>query len=240
MINKQRAKIICELHPQHRGSMADLKSMILQCKMFGADFVKLQLYDTLKLHGDALRKHLEISFNELEEINDYSNKLSIELFCSVFDEERVEWCEKLDFKYIKIASRSFKNEALVKKALSTKKTVFLSNGFDQQDFRYGIPVENKVNPEAPKYFYCTPEYPTTLNNVTIPDFEQYSGFSDHSLGLTACKVAVTKGAQFVEKHFTLNKHMHIDCEKGHLGSMDHKELQELKNFIMEYELINEQ
>ena len=74
MINKQKAKIICELHPQHRGSMSDLESMILQCKMFGGDFVKLQLYDTLKLHGDAKRKHLEISLKELKKIKSYCNK----------------------------------------------------------------------------------------------------------------------------------------------------------------------
>ena len=237
MINKQKAKIICELHPQHRGSMSDLESMILQCKMFGGDFVKLQLYDTLKLHGDAKRKHLEISLKELKKIKSYCDNLSIELFCSVFDEEKIDWCKELDFKYIKIASRCFEDEALVKKALATKKTVLISNGFNKGDFRYGI---NKWDSNLPKYFYCTPEYPTTLNNVDLPRFtDEYCGFSDHSLGLTACKIAITKEVKFIEKHFTLNKSMHIDHEKGHLGSMDYKELQELKNFIMEYELINE-
>ena len=143
MIDKQKTKIICELHPQHRGSMTDLKSMILQCKMFGGDFVKLQLYDTLKLHGDTLRKHLEISFDELKEIHDYSDKLSIELFCSVFDEERVEWCENLDFKYIKIASRSFKNEALVKKRFPRKKLFFCLMGLISKIF--AMAFQQKIN-----------------------------------------------------------------------------------------------
>ena len=232
MIDKQKAKIICELHPQHRGSMNELQSMILQCKMFGGDFVKLQLYNTLNLHGDTKRAHLEISFEELKLIKSYCDNLSVDLFCSVFDEERIDWCTELDFKYIKIASRCFEDEKLVKKALETKKIVFISNGFNKNDFRYG---DNMF-----RYFYCTPEYPTTLNNITIPDFlDNYCGFSDHSLGLTACKIAITKGAKFIEKHFTLNKNMHIDHEKGHLGSMDYKELQQLKNFIIEYELINE-
>ena len=33
--------------------------------------------------------------------------------------------------------------------------------------------------------------------------------------------------------------MHIDCEKGHLGSMDYKELQQLKQFINENQLVND-
>ena len=69
MTSKTKTKIICELHPQHRGDINDLESMILQCKMFGGDMVKLQLYDTLKLHGNTDRKHLEITAEELKRIN---------------------------------------------------------------------------------------------------------------------------------------------------------------------------
>ena len=90
-----------------------------------------------------------------------------------------------------------------------------------------------------EYFYCTPQYPTLLPDAKIPKFTDYSGFSDHTLGITACKIAAQQGAKYIEKHFTLNKNMHIDCEKGHLGSMDYKELQQLKQFINEKELVND-
>ena len=33
MTSKTKTKIICELHPQHRGDINDLESMILQCKL---------------------------------------------------------------------------------------------------------------------------------------------------------------------------------------------------------------
>ena len=33
----------------------------------------------------------------------------------------------------------------------------------------------------------------------------YDGFSDHTLGIEACLVAVARGAAVIEKHFTLNK-----------------------------------
>ena len=44
--SKQRkVKIISEIHPQHLGSMDEAKRMILQSKLGGADFVKVQLYN---------------------------------------------------------------------------------------------------------------------------------------------------------------------------------------------------
>ena len=80
MTSKTKTKIICELHPQHRGDINDLESMILQCKMFGGDMVKLQLYDTLKLHGNTDRKHLEITAEELKRINNLCKNINMELF----------------------------------------------------------------------------------------------------------------------------------------------------------------
>ena len=40
--------IISEIHPQHYGSMSEIKRMIIQSKIGGADIVKLQLYDSKK------------------------------------------------------------------------------------------------------------------------------------------------------------------------------------------------
>ncbi len=59
---------------------------------------------------------------------------------------------------------------------------------------------------------CTSAYPAALedaNLMTIPNlaetFGVISGFSDHTLGITAPVVAVTLGAKVIEKHFILDK-----------------------------------
>ena len=78
-------KIIAEIHPQHRGSMNEIKRMILQCKISGADIVKVQLYDGKKLFNNDERKYLEISKDELAEINDYCKNIDIELSASIFN-----------------------------------------------------------------------------------------------------------------------------------------------------------
>ena len=49
--NQRNVKIISEIHPQHYGSMSEIKRMIIQSKIGGADIVKIQLYDSKKLWG---------------------------------------------------------------------------------------------------------------------------------------------------------------------------------------------
>ena len=68
---KNKVTIISEIHPQHHGSMSELKRMILQSKIGGADYIKLQLYNSQKLFNNNLRKYLEISQEELKEITEY-------------------------------------------------------------------------------------------------------------------------------------------------------------------------
>ena len=36
-------------------------------------------------------------------------------------------------------------------------------------------------------------------------FNNKIGYSDHTIGNSACKIAVTLGASVIEKHFTFNK-----------------------------------
>ena len=44
--------------------------MIIQSKIWGVDIVKLQLYDSKKLPGDDRRKYLDVTKDELAEINE--------------------------------------------------------------------------------------------------------------------------------------------------------------------------
>jgi len=81
---QRRVKIISEIHPQHLGSISEIKRMILQCKMGGADFVKLQLYSSKKLFNNNDRLYLEFSKKEFLEIVKYCKSIDIEIFASLF------------------------------------------------------------------------------------------------------------------------------------------------------------
>ena len=203
-IKQRNVKIITEIHPQHLGSMNEAKRMVLQSKIGGADFVKIQLYDSKKLFNNTDRLYLQFSKEEFFEIVNYSRNLGIEIFASIFDEEKIKWCEDMDINYYKIASRTVKEDKnLCKKIIQTGKTVFVSLGMHDYK-KKGLPFKNK----NVIYFYCVSKYPTNLNEINMPDFKEnklIQGFSDHTIGIGACIYAVSRGAKYLEKHFSNNK-----------------------------------
>jgi sialic acid synthase SpsE len=226
---KGRVGIVSEIHPQHGGDMSTLKVMIMQSHMAGADAVKLQLYSSQALFGDDRKKHMEISFDELNEIKEHADLFGIDVFASAFDEERIEWCESLGFKYHKIASRMAPNKEFCEKVIKLGKPTLISTRGDKP-----------YKADNLEYLYCVPEYPTVLGNINMPSkFEKEGsmGYSDHSLGITACQVAIARGAKIVEKHFTLSKNLQNPDERGHQGGMTYEDLLQLRRFADECMII---
>ena len=54
-----------------------------------------------------------------------------------------------------------------------------------------------------KYLYCVSKYPTSLGDIEMPDFTKsfFSGYSDHTVGISAVLLAISRGAEYIEKHF---------------------------------------
>ena len=172
------------------------------------------------MFGDKSRSRNEFTFNQVRQIKDMCDVHGIEFFASVFDEEKIEWCEELGVKRYKIASRTVVAEPeLCKKVIALGKTTYISLGFWTE---HELPfVEDNV-----QYFNCISKYPTSC--LDIKDFSYNNdviGLSDHSYGVSYALFNISKGASFIEKHFTLNKSMDGN---DHIGSMDLKELKLLR------------
>jgi len=223
--------IISELSHQHGGDIDALETMMLQSKMGGADLGKVQLISSQDLFGDDRKRYAELSFNEFAHLTDYGKTIGLPLFASVFDIEKLEWCKNLNIDYYKIASRSFENKELVEAAIATGKTVFISTGYNYNETPFQTPYSGK----NVFYFYCLPEYPCSLEKF-VPH-HVLDGYSDHCCGLTAAITAVTEGAIYIEKHFTLSKSLQSESERGHLGSMDLDDLIRLRRFCDEFALL---
>jgi sialic acid synthase SpsE len=227
--------IISEIHPQFLGSMSELKRMILQSKIGGADYVKVQLYSSKKLFNNSEREYLEISKKELKEIKNFSDTHGIGLTASIFDEERLDWCEELDFDFYKIASRTLIDDFnLCEKIVSTKKMTIASLGM--YDYSKGKPFSNS----NVKYLYCVSKYPTQLYELNMPNFKDsfFDGFSDHTVGIAACLHAVSKGAEIVEKHFSNSKNLNVETQQAHTCSMDVQDLNLLRHLSDSINLIS--
>ena len=55
---------------------------------------------------------------------------------------------------------------------------------------------------------------------------EYDGFSDHTIGLDCAKIALARGADIIEKHFSLCYNMGVDGK----WSMTPSDLKELKRW----------
>jgi sialic acid synthase SpsE len=224
-------EIIAEIGQNFNGDIELAKELIRLAKINGADVAKFQVYDAKALFPKENNPwydyncKTELNKEHLKILMDECAKVGIEFMASAFDEERVEWLETLGVKRYKIASRSISDKVLIDKIISTKKPIIVSLGMWYGDEFPEIESEAKVD-----FLYCVSKYPTELedlhfNNIDFKD--KYNGFSDHTLGVAAPVVAMSRGAKIIEKHFTIDKDMY---GPDHSGSMTPNELQELVKY----------
>lgn len=230
--------IISELCGQWGGSVRKAEQMMLQSKLAGADAVKVQLFDTYKLPGEnrELWEYLSMSKNDYERLFAYADWLNIDFLASSFDEERFDWVRGTRRKVPvnKIASGMLKwgfEEARRQVENSDFTLCSLGRWPDDAD----RPFSDAANVV---YMHCLSVYPHTLDQAleAMPlVFEgDMLGYSDHSMGIDACKTAIVRGAKVIEKHFTLNKGLQCSTESAHACSMNMDELKELRDWCDYY------
>lgn len=219
-------QIIAEIGQNHNGDMSLAKKLIEKAKECGADVAKFQLFDAqnlFKIDNNPWYDYnlkTEISRKQLDGLYRICSDLNIEFMATPFDVERVDWLESLNVKRYKIASRSIYDRGLIEKVLTTEKPMIVSLGM------WNNPEFPEIKGPSVDFLYCISEYPTPLErlNLGAVDFEKYSGFSDHTIGIMAALTAVARGARIIEKHFTLDKTMY---GPDHMGSMDVNDLERL-------------
>jgi sialic acid synthase SpsE len=233
--------LIAEIGINHNGSIDLAHEMIRQARIAGADVAKFQFYDPYKIFGpqgshpnaEALAQALTVQFgrNDAQRLKAWCDEERIEFMASVFDLERFDWMRELGVGRHKIASRSVENTELCERILATGAETFISLGFWNGT---GVPYDTA----NARYLYCVPKYPTEYRDLHLPvSFHQseYVGFSDHTIGIEAALVAIGRGAQVIEKHFTLNKGL---PGPDHVCSATPGELAELSRYGRLMEKVN--
>lgn len=216
-------KIIAEIGQNHNGDMGLAQELIASAKESGADVAKFQLYDANNLFPRIdnpwfeYNCKTELSRKDLEKLYHYCCDKGIEFMASAFDVERVLWLEELNVKQHKLASRSINDQDLINAIAITGKPVLVSLGMWESELFPELPIDQVG------YLYCISKYPTLLDEIHLGDidFSKYAGFSDHSIGVSASIAALARGANVIEKHFTLDKKLY---GPDHEGSMTPDEL----------------
>lgn len=232
----RKIEIIAEIGINHNGDMGLATEMIAAAKALGADVAKFQIYDPEKLldPNDFTPDEWEVILasrltrRQVLFLNQVCEREKIEFFASVFDLERILWTEEIRMKRYKIASRSVFDEDLCRAILDLNKPIIVSDGYlgPKNVGELSLLEELRVGLNV-KWLYCISEYPTALGDIDFPEFKETDGFSDHTIGTSAAKVAMSLGARIIEKHFTLDKTL---PGPDHICSADPEELLELCRF----------
>ncbi|MCW4049314.1 MAG: N-acetylneuraminate synthase family protein, partial [Candidatus Bathyarchaeota archaeon] len=166
----------------------------MEAMVNGADLAKFQLYDTEKFPDGkaaknyAIDKAHELTFEQAKHLFEYGEGIGIEVFFSVFDVERVKWCEEIGVKRYKVAYSQNSNRDIID-SIPEDKQIIISTSYAMAD-------------RPMKQLFCVPNYPANIEDYT---FDYLDGISDHTIGLDAAKIALARGAEIIEKHFCLTR-----------------------------------
>jgi N,N'-diacetyllegionaminate synthase len=190
---------IAEIGMNHNGNFGLIHELIRQAKLAGADIAKFQLG-----WRDGEGEINRIGEAEIELILKVSEYYDIEPMFSLIKREAFDFIKGYDFKRYKVASRTVKDDLdLVRDIVAEGKETFVSLGMWENE---GLPITGANNI---RYLFCKSLYPTAPWEITdLPkDFTNspYDGYSDHTVGIETMLMAITRGANVIEKHFTLDK-----------------------------------
>ena len=191
---------ISEIGMNYNGNFSLCYELIKQSKYAGADIAKFQLG-----WRDKPGEINQLNLQKVNQIIKWCNEFEIEPMFSIISNNAYKIIKKVKIKKIKIASRSLKYDFdLVKKMINEnkKKEFIISLGMWNKN---KLPFKNKNI----KYLWCCSKYPTFNNDLRkLPKkfgTKKYYGYSDHTIGIEACLIAIARGAKIIEKHFTLDK-----------------------------------
>lgn len=221
--------IIAEIGLNHNGNMQLARCLIEEAAAAGANVAKFQFFDVSKYFGpdfewyDACME-ARLDFDRAAALKAHCDAVGIEFCASAFDTEGVEWCERLGVTRHKLASRCIRQDDVIRAMGESGKPMIVSLGMWGEEALPHIDARGTVD-----FLYCIAKYPTEPTDVRLHtvDFRLYSGFSDHTIGTAAAKIAVARGARIIEKHFTLSKRMYGPDQQG---SAEPHELREIVQF----------
>ena len=192
---------IAEIGLNYNGNFSLCYELIRQAKYAGADIVKFQL--GWRDRPDEINR---LDKDKLKKLYEWADYFNIEIMFSVFNETSLELIKSFKPKKIKIASRTLKdNFILAEKIVNLGIQTFISLGMWENKEK--LPFSKNQNIQ---YMWCQSNYPTfndDLKNYFLKKFQKdhIVGYSDHSIGIEMSLLAIVRGAQIIEKHFTLDK-----------------------------------
>lgn len=254
--------IIAEAGVNHNGDFDLAKKMVEVANEAGVDYVKFQTatnagnvtskfakmaeYQKANLKKDEsqlkMLKSLGFGYQKYEDIKIYCDSIGAKFLSTPFDMASVDFLYNIGMDYMKIPSGEITNMPYLRKIAKLGIPVIMSTGMctlGEVENALNILENNGLSDSQISLLHCNTEYPTPYVDVNLKAmitlkecFGVKVGYSDHTQGIEVPIAAVAMGAEIIEKHFTMDRHM-----KGpdHIASIEPNELREMVKSIRNIE-----
>jgi len=225
--------IIAELSANHNNDFDLAVKTIEAIAVSGADAVKVQTYTPKSLSVNSntgyfaprkeglwkgytswdLYTEAAMPYDWQPKLQKIALNLGLDFFSSPFDFEGVDFLESLDVPKYKIASLEITDVPLITYTASKQKPIIISTGVAEiEDIKLALEACYKTGNKDVTLLKCTSQYPATIEQANLKTMvnlkERFGvkvGLSDHTMGTLVPTVAVSLGAEVVEKHFILDR-----------------------------------
>jgi N-acetylneuraminate synthase/N,N'-diacetyllegionaminate synthase len=251
--------VIAEAGVNHNGSLEMAKRLVDAAALAGADAVKFQTFKARNVISRsapkadyqvantgnaesqlAMAERLELTDEEHRAVFAHCLERGILYLSSPFDDESVDLLDDMGVAAFKIGSGELTNHTFLRTVARRGKPVLLSTGMaDSNEIREAVEVIRGAGDPPLALFHCVSNYPTAPEDCNLAamasirsDFHIPVGWSDHTLGTHISVAAVARGAELIEKHFTLDRTL---PGPDHVASLDPSGLTELVRTIRDTE-----
>ena len=247
---KSKPLIVAEIGINHFGSLKFAKKIVDKIKKTGAEAIKVQIHIPDEEMSEECKnikpgnsnksiyeviKQNSLSLDEELKLKNYIKKKKLIYIATPFSFKAAKWLGENNVDIFKIGSGECNNLPLVEYVASFKKPMIVSTGMNSLKSvknTHKLLKKNKINHVL---MHCVNLYPTNYNLVRFQRLKKMLnqfknsliGYSDHTVGIDVCKVAISLGAVVIEKHFTYNKK---NRGPDISSSMDYDDLKKLLKF----------
>jgi len=223
--------IIAEIGINHNGDLDIAKKLIDISKKAGVDAVKFQKRNIYKVYSkeklksfrespwgkteEDQKKGLEFGEQEYDEIDKHCKEKKIHWIASAWDLDSLNFLDKYNFNFHKIASPMLASEKFLNEVAERKKYTFISTGMsDIGMISKAVDIFRDKDCEF-ELMYCKSVYPCPKEIIDLKSinylkkkFNCKVGYSGHEGGIAITIAAVALGATSIERHITLDRTMY--------------------------------
>ena len=187
-----------------------------------------QPYTSPHSFGTTYGKHrtfLELSDEAHHEVYSYTKEKRLDFIETLCSKGCMTLLKLFTPDYLKVASRDLTNLPLLDELAETRIPIILSTGMaGRKELDDALAIITRHHSQI-SILHCVSQYPTQPDNLNLrtitylrKHYPQYRiGFSDHTIGIAAPVAAVGMGAEIIEKHITIDRHMKGTDQLGSLG-----------------------